>query len=155
VHARETRHRRSLCRGSESGAVAVEFALILPILLILVLGIIQYGMYFYARQGGSDVARDAARRAAVGEPSTCAAFRTMVRANINDVTGSGSTATITRTYTKSNPRLVQVGDTVNVTVSFTSFDMNIPLVPMVADGRVAATVKSRVEYVPTQPQECT
>ena len=156
MHARERqRRRRLLCRRSESGAVAVEFALVLPLLLVLVLGIIQYGMYFYARQGGSDVARDAARRAAVGDPATCSSFRTMVRDNIDDVTGSGSTATITRTYTKANPSLVQVGDTVTVTVSFTSYDLNVPLVPLVEDGRVDSTVKARVEYVPTQPQACT
>jgi len=135
--------------------VAVEFALILPILLVLVLGIIQYGMYFYARQGGSDVTRDAARRAAVGEPPTCSAFRTMVRDNIDDVTGSGDTATITRTYTKANPSLVQVGDTVTVSVAFNSYDLNIPLVPIVDNGEVASTVTARVEFVPTQPQECT
>ncbi len=153
MHARNTR-RRPLRRRSESGAVAVEFAFILPILLILVLGIIQYGMYFYARQGGSDVARDAARRAAVGEPAGCTAFKAMVRDNINQVTGTGSSATVTRTYTKANPALVQVGDTVTVTVSFTSFDLNVPMVPMVQDGVVATTVKSRVEFVPTQPETC-
>ena len=141
-------------RSSESGAVAVEFALILPVLLILVLGIIQYGMYFYARQGGSDIARDAARRAAVGTPASCADFRTMVRDDINDLTGSGATATVNRTYTKANPALVQVGDTVRVTVSFTSYDLNIPLVPVVEDGRVETTVDARVEYVPSQPEAC-
>lgn len=156
MHARDrSRHARLRLRRAESGAVAVEFALILPVLLVLVLGIIQYGMYFYARQGGSDIARDAARRAAVGTPTTCADFRTMVRDNIDDVTGSGSTATVTRTYTKANPTLVQVGDTVTVTVSFTSFDLNVPLVPIVDDGTVASTVKARVEYVPSQPPDCT
>lgn len=160
VHTRETqRRRRLLCRRQESGAVAVEFALILPLLLILVLGIIQYGMYFFARQGGSDVARDAARRAAVSDPATCTEFRTMVRDNIDDVTGSGSTATITRTYTphpaNPNPSQVQVGDTVTVTVSFTSFDLNVPLVPIIDDGRIGSTVKARVESVEDQPQACT
>lgn len=142
-------------RSSESGAVAVEFALILPVLLILVLGIIQYGMYFYARQGGSDIARDAARRAAVSTPATCSAFRTMVRDDIDDLTGSGTTATVTRTYTKSNPAMVQVGDTVHVKVAFTSYDLNIPLVPIVEDGMVETTVDARVEFVPTQPETCT
>jgi Flp pilus assembly protein TadG len=139
--------------------VAVEFALILPVLLILVLGVIQYGMYFYARQGGADIARDAARRAAVGEPAGCTAFKSGVRNNINDLTGSGSTATITRTYTPNpartpTPGVIVVGDTVTVTVSFTSYDLNVPFVPIVEDGRVAATVKSRVEFVPTQPEAC-
>ena len=141
-------------RRSESGAVAVEFALILPVLLILVLGIIQYGMYFHARQGGSDIARDAARRAAVSTPATCADFRTMVRGDIDDLTGSGATATVTRTYTKANPALVQVGDTVHVSVVFTSYDLNIPLVPIVEDGVVEMKVDARVEFVPAQPETC-
>ena len=151
MHGRE---RSRFCR-SESGAVAVEFALLLPVLLVILLGIVQYGLYFYARQGGSDVARDAARRAAVGDPATCAAFRAGVRANIDDLTGSGSTAVITRTYTKANPTLVQVGDTVVVKVRFTSYDLNVPIVPMVDDGLVESTVKARIEFVPTQPEECT
>src|SRR5687768_5644922 len=64
------RHRRT-----ESGAVALEFALVVPIFLLLVLGTIQFGIYFWAAQGGSTAAREAARRAAVGDFPTCSAFR--------------------------------------------------------------------------------
>ena len=48
-------------RRDDTGAVAVEFALLLPLLLLLVLGTIQYGSYFYSTQAGSDIARDASR----------------------------------------------------------------------------------------------
>ena len=56
---------RARARAGEHGAVAVEFALVLPFLLVIVFGSIQYGFYFWADQGGSDAARKAARLAAV------------------------------------------------------------------------------------------
>lgn len=47
------------------GAAAVEFALILPILLLLVFGIIAYGFMLSFRQGISQGAAEGARAAAV------------------------------------------------------------------------------------------
>jgi Flp pilus assembly protein TadG len=141
-------------RADERGAVAVEMALLLPILLILVLGIVQYGLWFYARQGGSDAARDAARRAAVGDPATCAAFRAQVAADLGSYRENPEDTVITRTYQKADPARVQVGDTVTVKVAFDSHDMNVPLVPVPKDGRVDLTVKARVEFVPKQPEVC-
>jgi Flp pilus assembly protein TadG len=141
-------------RRDHRGAAAVEFALLLPVLMLVVFASIQYGMYFWAMQGGSDIARDAARRAAVGEPATCLAFRQDVRANIDSLTGSGAAATITRTYQTATPATVQVGDVVTVTVKFSSFDMQVPFLPFVNDGEVSSTVKSRVDFVPQQPESC-
>lgn len=54
-------------RQGESGAAAVEFALILPIFLMLLFGIIDFG---YAINRGSminNAARDAAREASLGQ----------------------------------------------------------------------------------------
>jgi Flp pilus assembly protein TadG len=53
---RSRRHRES-----QRGAVAVEFALVLPILLLLVLGGIDWGYYFFASQIVSNAAREGAR----------------------------------------------------------------------------------------------
>ncbi|WP_221633905.1 TadE/TadG family type IV pilus assembly protein [Nocardioides luti] len=141
-------------RRDATGAAAVEFALVVPILLLLVFGIIQYGMYFWAMQGGSDIARSAARLSAVGQPATCSTFTSDVRAEVDDLTGTGSTATVKRTYVRQNPGSVTVGDTVEVTVSFTSFDLQLPFLPFIDDGKVTTTTQSRVDFAPVQPEDC-
>ena len=53
--------KRSL-RG-EGGAIAVEFAIILPVLLLLVFGIIDFGHAWYMRHLMSDASREGARYA--------------------------------------------------------------------------------------------
>ena len=50
---------------SEGGAVAVEFAFILPIFLVLVLGIVEFGRAFNIQVSLSEAAREGARYAAV------------------------------------------------------------------------------------------
>ena len=54
-------------RRTDRGATAVEFALLMVILLTLVFEIIQYGMYFYSMQTGTSAAREAVRRLSVGD----------------------------------------------------------------------------------------
>ncbi|MGR0158900.1 TadE/TadG family type IV pilus assembly protein [Paenarthrobacter nitroguajacolicus] len=49
----------------ERGAVAVEFALVLPIFLLLVLGIFEFGRAFNIQISLSEAAREAARYAAI------------------------------------------------------------------------------------------
>ena len=57
----------------ERGAAAVEFALIVPLLLVLVFGIISYGFMLSFRQGLSQAAAESARAAAVSATTTDAA----------------------------------------------------------------------------------
>ena len=52
-------------RASEEGAAAVEFALVVPFLLLLVFGIISYGYLLSFRQAVSQGAAEGARAAAV------------------------------------------------------------------------------------------
>lgn len=55
-----------LRRGSrEHGASAVEFALVLPILVVLVFGIVTFGLTFFRWQAVQSAAREAARVYAV------------------------------------------------------------------------------------------
>ena len=56
------RHRRV---PGERGAAAVEFALVVPLLLLLLFGIISYGFMLSLRQGLSQAAAEGARSAAV------------------------------------------------------------------------------------------
>ncbi len=52
---------------SQRGAVAVEFALVLPILLVLVFGIIEFGFAYHSWDATQNAAREAARFAAVDD----------------------------------------------------------------------------------------
>jgi Flp pilus assembly pilin Flp len=50
----------------EEGAAAVEFALLLPLLVLLLFGFIQFGTAFNTRIQATNAAREAARMAVVG-----------------------------------------------------------------------------------------
>lgn len=138
--------------------MAVEFALVLPLLLLVVFGLIQYGFYFWSMQGGSAAAREAARQASVGKPAGCTEFRSYVRDRIGAV-GDAAGATITRSYsnelgTPKSAADVEVGDLVTISVEFTSIDLNFPMLPFIDDGLVSQTAQARVDYVPTTPESC-
>ena len=49
------------------GATALEFAFIMPVMLLFVGGIIQFGAVFFLESNMVNVARDAARRVATGQ----------------------------------------------------------------------------------------
>ena len=154
-------------RRSEQGATAVEFALVLIPLLVIIFGIVQYGLYFWAMQGGSDIARSAARLSAVGNPAQCNTVGTVkgfvpsVRDQIDNLAGSPGSAVIKRSYetasgTALNPPTdqINVGDQVKVEVRFKSVNLHFPFLPFIDDGWVTSHAEARVDFVPTQPQAC-
>lgn len=53
-------------RGDDSGAVAVEFAFLAPVLIFLMMGITGYGGYFWISHSVQQLADDAARAAIPG-----------------------------------------------------------------------------------------
>ena len=55
--------------GEERGATLVEFALIMPLLLILVLGVVEFGYLFAQFNEVRHAAREGARYAAVSNPA--------------------------------------------------------------------------------------
>lgn len=58
--------------GEERGAAAVEFALVGTLLVVLVFGILQYGLYFNDSLNAHQGVRETARMAVVGKtPSAC------------------------------------------------------------------------------------
>lgn len=54
---------------TETGAAAVEMALVLPVALLLLMGIIQFGAILFLQNSMVNVANDVARRVSVGELS--------------------------------------------------------------------------------------
>jgi Flp pilus assembly protein TadG len=95
-------------RRKDGGAAAVEFALVTPILFALLLGIIQFGWYFFVANSTSSAAREAARRVVVGD---CwdGAFAPFVQSQAPTMTSA--------TYSPDlSDASVQIGDPVTVTV---------------------------------------
>jgi Flp pilus assembly protein TadG len=115
--------------GRERGAAAVEFALVLPLLLVILLGIIDFGLYFYNDLQLTHVARDAARYLSVDNVS--AANTTIDNAIListsltsrsvtpSDVQGGESTITLRASYKFLTPlpRLVGIGSTAAINAS--------------------------------------
>jgi len=55
-----------MARRDQEGAAAVEFALLLPLLVLLLFGMIEFGLAFNTRIQATNAAREAARMAVVG-----------------------------------------------------------------------------------------
>lgn len=67
------------CRAAQRGNALVEVALVLPMLLVLVAGVLGVGRVVQAQMGVSAVAREAARAAALAENPAEAASQGVVR----------------------------------------------------------------------------
>jgi Flp pilus assembly protein TadG len=137
-------------RHDDSGAAAVEFALVLIPLLEIIFGLIQYGLYFYSAQTGSNTANAAVRQLSVGNCQTGSAFQSYVDKQLG--AASTSSATITTAWTKpdgtpatgpTDPGVV--GGTVELTLSFPTINMHFPFVPFLSDSKVTRDVQARVE----------
>lgn len=144
----------------QSGAAAVEFALISLLLITLLFGILQYGFYFWSRQSAAGAVREAARRSAVGDLTNCGSnttagsYKKYVKDEVGGSTG-GNTVTAIRTFTPAPTNATgttQVGDLMTVKVTFQAFDLG--LLPLPNGGTVSAQATSRVENFSTTPQTC-
>ena len=85
---------RKLC-GNRAGQALVEFALVVPIFLLLVIGVIEFGRAWNLQQTITDASREGARRAVVFDPTlTVAAVETAVKAKIRAAGFDSSLAVI-------------------------------------------------------------
>lgn len=145
---------RSRRRG-DGGAAALEFGLITPVLLVIVLGIIQYGIYFWGMQAGSAAAADLARRLSVGDCQTTGAAQGFV---VQRLGPAASTPTVGVAYQDGSGTTMaapgQVGGNVKVTLSFAVLNLHLPLVPVPGGGTVSSTANARVEDITATSGGC-
>ncbi|MFA5787821.1 MAG: TadE/TadG family type IV pilus assembly protein [Actinomycetota bacterium] len=113
--------RRRRAGSGERGASAVEFALILPILILLVFGIIQFSIAYNRTQGLQAAAREGARLASIG--ASYAEIQNRVRASqslftaTDVVVKAGANGGLpTQTWTVPPCQTAGVGGTVEVRV---------------------------------------
>jgi len=131
---------------SERGAMAVEFALVFPIVFAVMFGIIQYGIYFWGRSTVAASARESARQLAVGTDWTCSRDQALAKAN-----GAGSGAVVTRKYVNAGNE-AKIGDLVEVTV--TAKSLAPAFLPLPGHGSITEVATARVENIPTSPLAC-
>jgi Flp pilus assembly protein TadG len=148
--------RRLSRRADERGAAALEFGLVIPVILMLIFGIIQYGFMYWSLQTASATAREAARSLIVGTTEACTLDRAEELAD-NPAVGGGAPVAVARYFDTTGAATtgpVQ-GGLVEVQVSLTTLDLNMPFLPLPDGGNVVQTAQARVENVPPVPLPCT
>ena len=131
---------------SERGAVAIEFALVFPIVFAVMFGIIQYGLYFWGRSTAAASARESARQLAVGTDWTCSHDQAEAKTD-----GAGKDVVVTYRYL-TDTNTAKIGDIVQVTV--TAKTLAPTLLPTPHDGAITEVATARVENIPTSPLDC-
>jgi Flp pilus assembly protein TadG len=110
--------------GDERGAAAVEFALVVPLLVLLVFGIVQFGIAYNRVQGLQAAAREGARLGSLPQ-TTQSQISSRVTSALAGVPFNGA-PTVSISPNTSQPCNNNSGGTVTVTVSaVTSIDIPI------------------------------
>jgi Flp pilus assembly protein TadG len=121
----------------EDGQTFVEFAIVLPILVLLVLGIIQFGLAFRNYLAITDAARVGARAAAVKRTSTpCTFARNAIQSSVS----AGQWTTISSRITCTAG--ANVGDPVTISIQY-PYSIGLPGVS--ASGNLTANATERLE----------
>lgn len=128
----------------DRGSTAVEFALITIPFLVLVLGMIQYGWYFYVSQTTGGAASNVVRELQVGD--CWGAGEALARARNQ----SPAVDSLTKSPNTNDPSTLVVGDPIEITL--TSNGEIIGLLPMPNGGQIEKTVQARLED--KDPESC-
>lgn len=103
---------------SELGQAVIEFALVLPVILILVLGSIDAGWLLYAKISTTAAAREAARAVAVLDATEYAGFQGIADAKMTAVPGTEIVNVEPKVYTEGAQVTVTVTTNVSPLVGF-------------------------------------
>ena len=99
-------------RNPERGAAAVEFALVLPVLLLLVLGMLEFSRAYNVQISLTNAAREGARVMAIHDDATLAK-NAAVAAAAPSVTLTTAQVSVSPSSCSANP-----GATVNATITY-------------------------------------
>ena len=130
-------NRRTIDLRSQKGQSLTEFALALPILVLLLFAVIQFGIVFNSYVTLTDATRAGARKGTVGRQVTNpqATVINAVRNSASDLKQSDLSVTVTSTW--------QPGADVTVTATY-PYRIKLLGLP-VKSGRLSSTTTERVE----------
>jgi Flp pilus assembly protein TadG len=129
-------------RRDSRGAAAVEFAFVMVPFFVMIIGMIQYGWYFYTASNTSGATSTVARKLQVGDCWTSGAALSYVQKQAPQATSLSTTPAVT-----SPPA---VGTTFTVVVKANGKIM--PFLPMPGGGVITRTVTANMED--TTPSSC-
>ncbi len=123
----------------EAGVAAVEFGLILPVLVLMLTGIIQFGMLMFVQNQMTNVARETSRRLAVGELTTAAAQQ-YARGSLVFPSANFTVAVTGPDPASPNPKDI----TVDIRVPFSEVSL-VDILGLFQSGTLRASVTMRQE----------
>lgn len=146
-----TRLFRRSCREFQRGIAAIEFALVLSTLLLVLYGLVSFGAVLYAQQAISRAAEDGARAfAGVNDPTNTAnialikniVYASLATSLVTPANAANTTAQ-RKAWLQDNPNvLVSVGSSGLVTVSYPYKEYPIIALPdVVAPSKISGSAK--------------
>ena len=125
---------------NERGAAAAEFALLLPVFLLILFGIMEFGMMMYGREVVTNAAREGARAGIVqGPPKRTAGQITTIATSY--LTGTGINAADV-VFTPTGAGLINP-NTLTVTAVY-NYRFLVPYIPAVVGIPNPLTITARV-----------
>jgi Flp pilus assembly protein TadG len=99
-------------RNSDRGAAAVEFALVLPVLIVLILGIVEFGRVYNVQISITNAAREGARTMAIeNSPADAQTAAILAAPSVNPAISEGDVDV--------SPADCEAGETATVTITYT------------------------------------
>jgi Flp pilus assembly pilin Flp len=142
-----------MARRDQEGAAAVEFALLLPLLVLLLFGMIEFGLAFNTRIQATNAAREAARRAVVGIDDWNDVGGLPFWQAVRQDAGVGS---ISNCVLSTSPAVPVIGGTLTVTFDY-PLNLRIPFMPNPPSwqtGQAQASMRIEQLSVPGGPGGC-
>ncbi len=121
-------------RGWQKGVAIIEMALVLPLLLLLVFGIIEYGVALYNKAVITNITREAVRNAILYRvtPISAATVKTDAESRCQGRVVSFRTASCTATVTFPSPVVTGATATVSLSYNYSGFFAYKSTSPIVA-----------------------
>jgi len=130
-----TRFRRRRDRREQRGAAAVEFALVMIPFFVMILGLIEYGWYFYVAQNTSGAATTVARKMEVGDCWASGEALTFAKDQSSQVNSVSNSLGATSSPTPGT----------SFTVTVVADGKILSFIPVPNGGTITRTVSAQVE----------